>query len=44
MTEIMENMAEETMPEIEVVERKNAFCVISKEPASAPLNVRSGIK
>lgn len=31
MTDIMENMAEETMPEIEVVERKNAFCVISKE-------------
>lgn len=27
--DIMENMAEKTMSEIEVVERKNAFCVIS---------------
>lgn len=37
MTEVLENMVEEnvqtgeTMPEIEVVERKNYFCVISKE-------------
>lgn len=31
MTELMENMAEEKMPE-EIVTRKNDFCVISKTP------------
>ena len=31
MSEILENMAEETMPQ-EIVTRKNDFCVVSKTP------------